>query len=189
MTVGWFAAHWLSYRIVIPDPTERARVLAASGHQYFSYVPLILAGVLSLLVAAFVAQAARFARGARPAHPVAWPFGLLPPLVFAFEEYFDRLVHDGTISLGTATEKTFVVGVLIQVPVGLVAFLVVRLLLRWADRLGQALARLHEQPPVAALVPDCSLPVEEFDRPRLSVFASGAVDRGPPAIAAIVAVA
>ncbi len=172
MVVGWLGAHWLSYRLVIPDPTERARVLAASGHQYFSYLPFILAFTLSLLVVALVLRVASTARGVRGADLVAWPFGFLPPLIFAFEEYFDRLVHDGTVQLATATEKTFVVGVLIQIPVGICAYAAVRALLRWADRLGSALGRLRSRPPLTAPRAGVARPVARLDVRRISVLAS-----------------
>ncbi|HXY84301.1 MAG TPA: hypothetical protein VEH52_02380, partial [Gaiellaceae bacterium] len=36
-------AHVVAYRLIYPDPEERAAVLASSGHGYFTYDPLCLA--------------------------------------------------------------------------------------------------------------------------------------------------
>jgi hypothetical protein len=180
LTVGWFAAHWLGYRIAIPNPQERATALAQSGHGYFSYLPFLFAAALALFVVAIALQICAAARGAVAKRPLAWPFLVLPPLIFTAEEYTDRLVHDGTLQVATVVERTFVIGLLVQIPVGLVSYAVVRVLLRWADGLGTALAAFVLDPPQALKARLLVRPARSFDAPRRSVFAAGQVDRGPP---------
>jgi hypothetical protein len=189
LTVGWFAAHWLGYRVAIPNPHERARALAASGHGYFAYLPFLLGATVALLVVTIAFQICAAARGSVSKRPLAWPFAVLPPLIFAGEEYTDRLVHDGTFQLAVAVERTFVIGLLMQVPVGLVSYAVVRLLLRWADRIGTALAAFIAAPPKVISVRPLVRLTHLFDAARPSVFASCQVDRGPPCRSAVASAA
>ena len=189
LTVGWFGAHWLGYRIAIPNPHERARALAASGHGYFSYLPFLLGATLALFVVGIALQICAAARGSVSKRPLAWPFAVLPPLIFAAEEFTDRLVHDGTFQLAVAVERPFLIGLLVQVPVGIVAYGVVRLLLKWADRIGTALAAFIAAPPKVVGVRLLPRRIRLLDVARLSVFASRQVDRGPPCHAAVASAA
>jgi hypothetical protein len=182
MIGGWFAAHALSYRIAIPDSTARAQFLIDTGHGYLEYESLLLAlaVVVFLMGAAMRVRTAARMRAAG-ATVAAWPFALLPPALFVFEEYTGRLVHSGSFEIGVLLEPTFVVGLLVQLPFALASFLFARVLLGVADRLGAALAPRERS---VLRRPRIHLPrPPRTDLPRLRPIAAGQVDRGPPLLA------
>lgn len=140
--VGSQAAHWSAYAVVAGDAESRAHLLADSGHGYMTYAPLVL-GVLTALVLLALVSEARLARAGAPARPPAfWAFAVLAPAVFAFQEHFERLAHDGAFPWGAVLEPTFAVGLALQLPFALLAYLAARLLLRIADALGRGIPAL-----------------------------------------------
>ncbi len=111
----------------------------------------------------------------------AVPFALLPVATFVVQENVERLAHGGS-ALGALPEPTFRVGVLLQLPVAFLAYLLTRLLLRVAERVGSALRRLERRPrrPSATRVPR-SVRIELARRP--GVLAVGRAGRAPPGFA------
>ena len=109
--LGVLAAHWLAYRLVVPDSHARGHVLAATGHGYLSYAPLIVGVSLALILLGFGHAIVRELRGgASGARAPAWLVGLLPPLAFVLQEYLERYAQHGWVEWGVALEPTFVVG-------------------------------------------------------------------------------
>jgi hypothetical protein len=68
-------------------------------------------------------------------------FFVLPPLAFASQELAERLLHAEGFPFHAALEPRFPVGLLLQLPFGLLAILVAHWLLRVVTRLVLALAR------------------------------------------------
>ena len=107
-------------------------------------------------------------------------FAALPPLAFALQEHLERLIHDGTV-VGVALQPTFMIGLLLQLPFAVAAYLLAKLLLQVADRVGsigggqEGAARPRLMP--ATLRPSFSL---ELPLPRLAALAGGHAERGPP---------
>jgi hypothetical protein len=101
----------------------------------------------------------------------------LAPAIFVCQEHFERLLHDGVFPWGAVADRTFVVGLALQLPFAAVAYVLARLLLRAVRSLGGLLANARcgcvvgESPRWACL----SLVV-----PRVSVVALGYGSRGPP---------
>jgi len=58
-------------------------VLADSGHGYLAALPHLLAPGIALLAGALLATHLARGNGGAGARVHAWPFALLPPLVFA----------------------------------------------------------------------------------------------------------
>lgn len=178
--VGSQIAHVVGYRLATPDGDERAHALTSSGHAYLTYLPLVLAVCSALLALGLIGEIRRLASdaGEGVSRPSAWGFAALAPAIFCFQEHFERLAHDGAFPFGAALERTFLVGLLLQVPFALAAFLLARLLLR----------------AVRALVHLLSAPVRgrragsserwhlvELFLPRIPALALGYGSRGPPA--------
>lgn len=136
---GLLSAHALGYRLMV-SAGQRSRVLQESGHSYLRYAPLLLPGGLALVVIGLAVAAVAAAHGRGHSAPRSWPFALYPLVAFALQEHLERLLHSGAWPLQAALQPTFLVGLLLQVPFGLFAYLLVRLLLRLADGLGRALA-------------------------------------------------
>ena len=180
MLGGTELAHWLSYRLVYPNPFQRATELAQTGHGYFRLAPSIgaLAGALLFMAAVWHWTALRGGRRlVRPAP--CWQFLALPPLCFALQEHLEQFFSTGTVT-GVSQAPTFMLGVLLTLPFGLAAYLIARFLLRMVE----AVARVLGHPRPARKMP------LSFPRPRLQLrarvrgraLASGRSGRGPPSL-------
>jgi hypothetical protein len=133
------AAHALDYRLAVPDADARAALLAATGHDYDARIAFLLALVTGVVVVAVAASAAE--SRARSLRASAWPFLVLPSLVFALQEHVERFTVDGTVPVSTVTEPTFLLGLVLTVPFGLAAWAAARLVLRVARAVALALGR------------------------------------------------
>ncbi len=115
--------------------------MLATGHSYFTRLPLVLAAAAACMLVSLVVTAVDAARG-RPARALpAWAFALLPPLAFALQELLELSLHTGTFAWRAVLAPTFLPGMLLQLPCALLMVVVARLLLRAAERIGLALAR------------------------------------------------
>ena len=92
------------------------------------------------------------------------------------QEHLERLLYSGTSPL---LEPAFLVGLAVQLPFGIVALLLARLLQSLARAVGLALA-LREQPLHAECPPLSPISVEPR---RLDVLALGYGERAPPLLA------
>ena len=145
--VGSQVAHAAGYRLATGEG-DLAHALASSGHGYLAYAPLAL-GVCAAFVFLALARELVGALGgdARASRPSALLFSILAPAIFVAQEHFERLAHDGVFPTSLLVEKTFLLGLALQVPLALFAYALARLLLR-ATR---AVAQLLASPRVVAL--------------------------------------
>ncbi len=175
---GSQGAHVLTYRLVAPNADQRAHLLADTGHAYLDHLPLVLALCTVAALLALVGQA-RGARVGRAQGLVAWQFALVAPLVFCCQEHFERLLHDGSFPFDAALQRTFLLGLTLQLPFAVAAYLIARLLLRAADVVGRLLGRTPHQRTAAPIALSLLVSV---DAPRLPALAVGCGTRGPPLI-------
>jgi hypothetical protein len=187
MVVGSQVAHVFAYRWVYPNAHVRLSELLATGHSYMgspSYAPMLLGFVFaSELVAAGCVLVGALRRSRQRAVP-AWAFALLPMLGFTLQEFIERWLSGSPFPWWMVLQPTYRVGLLLQLPFALVAYLVARLLLRAADRVGRILRGAVARP--ALIRVSLRWVVLEVDRPRRRVLASGRSGRGPPLTAAAV---
>lgn len=114
---GIFAAHAAAYR-VLGAPSEGV-------HGYLAHVPQLLALLtLPALLAAAVAG--------RSHTPRAWPFAVAALSTFVFQEHLERLAHTGELPF-LLDRPVFLLGLALQLPFALVAWLAARWLLRAAQ--------------------------------------------------------
>ena len=137
LAAGVLVAHTLAYRIT-GTPTD-------AFHAYLAHVPQIL-----LLVA--LAGLGLGGLGARVDAPRPWFFAAVAVGTFVAQEHLERLVHGGGVPL-LLTMPAFGVGVLLQIPVALVAWALARWFLA---AIGECRLRrpspprsIHELVPVA----------------------------------------
>ena len=167
MVGSLLAGHTVAYRLVDAPST---------GHGYFHYVPLVGAVLLALALCALVLEAVAVLRGeVRVASP-PWAFALLPLGAFVIQEHLERLLYSGT---SPVLEPAFLVGLAVQLPFGVVALLLARVLQSLAHAVGLALAL--REPPLHAECPPLS-PISVEPR-RLDVLALGYGERAPPLLA------
>jgi hypothetical protein len=143
---GSQVGHAAVYRIVAPDAREREELLTASGHGYLEHLPLVVALVSVLLAVTLVSEHLGARAGAAPLRPRAWLFAAVTPAVFVCQEHVERLLHHGSFPWGAGLERTFLLGLVLQAPFALAAYLVARLLLRVARIVGLRLAPPRRTP-------------------------------------------
>jgi hypothetical protein len=116
---------------------------AAPGHAWHRFgPPLVVAGAV-ILVASLVAQTAAIVRG-HIGRPLRARFFLaVPPIAFLGQEHVERAVATSGMPYETLIEPAVLAGLALQVPFGVLAFLVARLL----DRAVLAIARRLGDPP------------------------------------------
>jgi hypothetical protein len=161
MVAGSQVAHVLAYAWVYPQAHVRLSALLASGHGYMlgaaGYLPLLLGmfGAVELVAVGWV-LAGTVRRSLQRPVP-AWAFALLPIVGFALQEILERWLSGGSFPWWVVLQPTFGIGLALQLPFGLLAFLLARLLLRTAARAALALPTLSAvrvgacaDPPVAA---------------------------------------
>jgi len=156
LAAGELVSHALAYRIT-GTPTERF-------HAYLGHAPQVL---LLLTLSGIVLGAL----GRRGPAPRAYVFPLVAVTTFALQEHLERIVHGGDFPV-LVTSPAFVVGLLLQVPVALVAWVLARWLLVAA---GDAAS------PRRVLRPHFDLPLVTAPAAVLgSAGAPAPMGRGPP---------
>jgi hypothetical protein len=183
MAVGSQIAHALAYRWVYPSSQLRLRELLATGHGYMdhgSFVPMLLGAVFAIEAVALSWTLVGTVRRRAPRPVPAAAFALLPLLAFACQELTERWLETGSFPWWTFTQPTFRAGELLQLPVGIVVWLVARLLLRAAREAAQILCVAAPQPLVGA--PRLVLVADWTARPRARLSFSRPQVRGPPPV-------
>jgi hypothetical protein len=179
MAAGSLAAHSLSYLVASARATESGTELSertSSGRA--SYLVLFL-GILA--ATALVAAAARLLLGRRchrGSEPSPWLFFALPPVAFVLQEVGERLLHAEAFPFQAALEPRLLLGLLLQLPFGLLALLVARALLRVVEGIARLLARSNTARPTALV---SWSPGPTPDLRRIPALALGYQQRGPPA--------
>jgi hypothetical protein len=156
---GVLVTHALAYRLTGTP--------AGEVHAYLDHVPQVVLVLASLGLLGLALQERSLSRAS------TWWFAPLAPLGFVAQEHLERLAHTGELPW-LLTTPTFLLGLVLQVPVVLLCVLVVRLVVGTVVRRrrarprspGEAWLPLSEHP---AIVP----PSLRTRRP------SG---RGPPAL-------
>lgn len=150
--------HALAYRLTGTAPD--------SMHDYLGHAPQVLAllAVVGLLGLAIDQRAERLA---------TMPFAGLGVAVFAAQEHLERVAHSGDVPFLLA-DRTFLLGLFLQVPVGLVSLWIAR---RLASALGGAWSALP-RPRIVATTPVVRGPAAEPPVRRL--LATATLGRGPP---------
>jgi hypothetical protein len=186
MLAGTQVAHAFAYRLVYPEAQVRMRDLFSTGHSYMyfglsgyvGYLPLLLGLVGAIELVAFGWLVCARVRRRQHAPVPPWAFALLPLIMFSVQEFFERWLAGMTFPWWMVLQPTFQIGLLLQLPFALAAFLLARLLLRVAKHVARVLAGEPPRPLVPGLPPRrASLPVCE---PRLDALARGYAGRGPP---------
>ena len=174
MTVGGVVAHAAAYRLVAPD-------LHAHHHHGggIAHLRLCLALCATVVLVALGASLVARLRAARSLHAPLWLFALLPPIGFAVQEHLERLLHTGSFPFGASLETVFLVGIALQVPFALAAYLAARALVRLAVAVAARL-RTAYRPRLVSL--SLTIPVTPLlPAPCGLVRAGGVGGRAPPA--------
>jgi hypothetical protein len=182
IAAGSQVAHAIAYWWAYPQASLRLAELAESGHGYLAYAPAAVAFLGAAQVIGFAGVVLDRLRG-RPAGRVpAWAFLLVPELGFVLQEHLERFIAAGTFPWWTVLEPSFWRGLILQIPLGVAAYLAARILLRTAEKLADAVGA-RRAPPLSSHTPVAFLRPANVFLPRRAPLASLAADRAPPLLA------
>jgi hypothetical protein len=176
LAAGWILAHQLAYQLVPPGGDDPAAALATTGHGYLEHLPFLLGGLAALAAVGLTARMAEGRRGSRSLP--AGLFGTAPVIAFAVQEHLERVLHGVPDAWATAAHPVFLVGILLQLPVGLAAALAARALLKAADVVAEGRPLPRPQRPAIRLV----LVPRAADLAPVSALARPHAGRAPPAL-------
>ena len=179
IVVGSEVAHGLAYWWAYPIANVRDAILAHTGHGYLSYAPMLLSFVAALELLVVVVLVWDSVRGHAGRGLPAWVFLWLPVLGFVLQEHLERLIATGSFPWWAVEAPTFWRGLVLQLPLGLAAYAVARLLRRAAEAVAAVIVRRRDRTPAAPL----SLPrawVSGALLLRPAPLALGAAGRAPP---------
>jgi hypothetical protein len=177
LLAGSQLAHALAYRLVYPSLPLRVHVLAASGHGYLQELPLAFGVAGAIVLATLCWTAVDAARGSRPRPIPPVAFALLPPLAFGIQELAERWLTVGGVPWWVVEQPTFRIGLVLQLPFGLLAYAAARVLLRGAHELGRRTAA-QGPPRLRRVLPPHAAPAPLGPIPALPL--SPWSTRGPP---------
>jgi hypothetical protein len=184
MVAGSQFAHAAAYRFVYPAAHVRVEELLSTGHGYMGY-PGYLPMLLGLGLAAEVVWLGTVLLGAARG-PVArragrispWLFAALPLLGFTLQELLERWLSGTGFPWWMVLQPTFRVGLALQIPFAVAAYLVARFAQRTAEHVELALRPVASRMLVAAA--EVVAPFDDVVAPRRGVLADGCSGRGPP---------
>lgn len=184
IAVGSQLAHGVAYWWAYPVASLRFTALASSGHGYLAYAPAALGFMGAVQLAAFVVVVLDKLRG-RPVRSLpAWVFLFIPELGFVLQEHIERFMTSGVFPWWTVLEPSFWRGLVLQVPLGLAAYLIATILLRTASAVAEVVVARRAARVVARRRPlRARRPARVVVLPRRAPLAGLAADRAPPVVA------
>ena len=135
----------------------------------------------AVVAASLLSEVAGAARRRQATGVQPWAFALLPPLSFTVQELLERWLAVHQAPWWMFEQPTFRIGLLLQLPFALLAYLVARALLRAARTAGESIASILTPRPGTAVWPGLPRPHRTTpNRPR--AVALGWSVRGPPVL-------
>lgn len=186
MVGGSVAAHSLgSILVASRTPVESdggVELATRVDHGYVTSLPVVGGLVIALVLVAVGLSIRDRLRGDghRGASPTS--FLLLPPLAYSLQEIVERLLHTESYPFNPVHEPAFLIALLLQVPFGLFAFFLGRLLLDLGRTLARVLSSAKRLWPTSR--PMSHRTLRDPIVLRTSVLALGHCVRAPPVVAA-----
>jgi hypothetical protein len=166
-------------RAVVGDPDLGSEAASRTTHGLSTLTPMFAGLVIALTLIGFCCYLWRSrgdtVRGIAP----AWLF-LLPPIAFTVQEVAERLIHAESLPFDPAHEPAFLAAIALQLPFGLAAYLIARVLLHVADVVVRAVFRRNRM----LVASRASLPRPSLPRPsrRAVALREGHSSRSPPLV-------
>ncbi len=177
---GSVSAHALGKVLFAAGASEHgADEVARVSGGYAAQLPIVVGILASLALIWIAARLLRANRSVRSGIAPLW-FLLLPPQSFALQEFAERMLHAESAPFSAIHEPAFIAALVLQLPFGLLAYVVARLLLAVAEEVSRLLAGPEEFPAARPSVFGLLLPPSAAGA-RTPVLASGHSQRGPPA--------
>ena len=180
IVVGSQVAHGLAYWWAYPIANVREAIIAHTGHGYLGYAPVLLGFLAGLELLVLLVLVWDSVRGNVDRELPSWVFLWLPLVGFVLQEHLERLIASGVFPWWAVETPTFWRGLVLQIPLGLLAYGVARVLRRAAHAVAAVIARrghgrVEVRPRSLAWTPATSVLL-----PRPAPLALGAAGRAPP---------
>lgn len=178
MAIGGLVAHALAYQLAGAEAPAAHAQAHADTHGYLAVWPICVATCGTIVLVALAALGLTRAWTSRPVSPPLWLFTLLPPFGFVVQEHGERLLATGAFPFAAALEPTFAVGLVLQIPFALAAYVAARMLIAVAVAVARRLrGESHGRRGARASAPPrpssiCVVPI--------SALALGYGERAPP---------
>ena len=170
---GSLAAHGVGYWL---EPTPGA----APAHAWLALLPALAFGGMLALIASLAVETVEIVRARRTDRVPAWIFFALPPAAFLLQEHLERAIATAELPFDTLAQPAVLAGLACQLPFGLAALIVARILQRASVAIARRLAR-RTRPHVAVRATHVPRPCR---RPRAVVLRAPS-SRGPPVVAVL----
>lgn len=177
VAAGLMAGHAVGSRLMgvrvveSAEHAEHAATHASSAPVAFGFLGALLLAGLAVLIRTLVKD-----RNGRAVSP--WIFLVLPVVAWPAQEMIERLMHSEGFSLHAALDPGMLLGIAIQVPFGIAAFLVARLL--FAVVLKVAASFTKRLPPLRRVRQSVRPPRLIAPAHRTRVVALRRAQRAPP---------
>jgi hypothetical protein len=182
IAVGSQVAHGLAYWWAYPIANVRDAILAHTGHGYLGYAPTLLGFLAALELLVLIVLVRDNVRGSVDRELPSWVFLWLPLVGFVLQEHLERLIATGVFPWWTIEAPTFWRGLLLQIPLGLVAYGIARALRRAAHAVAAIIVRGRRNNTGPRPRPLTWTPVANVLLPRPAPLALGAAGRAPPSL-------
>jgi hypothetical protein len=180
IVIGSQVAHGIAYWWAYPVASVRLAILQHSGHGYLGYAPIVLSLLAAIELLVLVVAVVDRVRE-RPTRSLpAWAFMWIPAVGFTLQEYLERFITSGVFPLWTFEQPTFGRGLVLQLPLGLLAYAIARLLLRTADVVAAAIRARRDAGPRLRAPSTALRPLRSALLPRPAPLALAAAGRAPP---------
>jgi hypothetical protein len=186
---GSFGAHWLGSLMFAPrgasavDPDGGVELAQRVDHGYVTVVPLLAGVAIAIALVCLAVRVRRAFLGRRSGGVSPLWFLALPFLGFAVQELAERALHAEAVPFNPAHEPAFLSGLVLQLPFGLLAYIIGRALLGLSAKLARILS--GSCPFFAVSRPATVRPVQVV-LSRIPVLGLGHSVRGPPLIPVVV---
>jgi hypothetical protein len=176
---GGIVAHAVAYRIAAPSAGHGTTASMTAAHGSALHWRVCIAACLAVAVLGLGRCIAHEVRGHASRPLPLWLFALLPPVGFVVQENLESVLTTWSISPALFVEGAFVVGLLLQLPFALTAYVVARALVNAAVSLARALA---SAPRGRLVAPEIGFRIHATAMPaRFAALALGYGQRAPPA--------
>jgi hypothetical protein len=139
MVTGGLVAHTLAYELAAAESHAAHSSAHPDVHSYLAVWPICAATCGTIILVSLIASVLVRTCASRPVSAPLWLFALLPPIGFAVQEHAERLLATGEFPQSAALEPTFALGLILQIPFALAAYLAARVLIALAVAVARRL--------------------------------------------------
>ena len=170
---GSLVAHTVAYWLEPETGVDPA-------HAWLAFIPALAFGGVLALIASLAVETHQIVRAQRTDRVPAWVFFVLPPVAFLVQEHLERAIATAELPFDTLAQPAVLAGLALQLPFGLAALVLARILQCASVAIARRLAR-RTRPHVAIRQVHLARP----DRRPRRVLLRAPSGRGPPVFAVL----